>query len=88
MSEMGHNSGGIAGDQLKSYLERVERLNEDKDVITADIREVFAEAKAQGFDVKIMREVVKLRKMDKDDRDEQRALLDTYLSALGMDFLT
>ena len=63
------NVGGIAGDQLRSYIERIERLEEEKAALAADIEEVFAEAKANGFDVKIMRQVLKLRKMDKDDRD-------------------
>ena len=63
------NVGGIAGDQLRSYIERIERLEEEKAALAADIKEVFAEAKANGFDVKIMRQVLKLRKMDKDDRD-------------------
>jgi uncharacterized protein (UPF0335 family) len=79
------NVGGIAGDQLRSYIERIENLEEEKAVLAADIRDVFAEAKANGFDVKIMRQVLKLRKMDKDDRDETETLLDLYKRALGMD---
>jgi uncharacterized protein (UPF0335 family) len=77
--------GGIAGDQLRSYIERVERLSEEKDGLTADIREVYAEAKGNGFSVPIMRAVVRLRKLDKDDRDEQETILDLYRRALGMD---
>lgn len=77
--------GGIAGDQLRSYIERVERLSEEKDNIQADIREVYAEAKGNGFSVPIMRAVVKLRKLTKDDRDEQETVLDLYKRALGMD---
>ena len=76
--------GGIAGDQLRSYVERIERISEDRDGLTADIAEVFAEARSAGFDVKIMRQVLKLRKMDKDDRDELETVLDLYLRALGM----
>lgn len=76
--------GGVAGDQLRSYLERIERLEEEKAALMADIREVFAEAKANGFDVKIMRQVLKLRKMDRDDRAEEETLLDLYKRALGM----
>ena len=76
--------GGIAGDQLRSYMERIERLEEEKAALAADIRDVFAEAKANGFDVKIMRQVLKLRKMDKDDRDEVETLLELYKRALGM----
>lgn len=79
------NVGGIAGDQLRSYIERIERLEEEKAALTADIREVFAEAKANGFDVKIMRQVLKLRKMDRDDRAEEETLLDLYKRALGME---
>jgi len=76
--------GGIAGDQLRSYIERIERLEEEKAALASDIRDVFAEAKGNGFDVKIMRQVLKLRKMDKDDRDELETVLDLYLRALGM----
>ena len=76
--------GGVAGDQLRSYIERIERLKEEKAALAADVREVFAEAKGNGFDVKIMRQVLKLRKMDSNDRAEQEALLDLYMSALGM----
>ena len=76
--------GGITAEQLKSYMERIERLEEEKAAMAADIKEVFAEAKANGFDVKIMRQVLKLRKMDSNDRAEQEALLDLYMSALGM----
>ena len=84
MSKIGHNSGGVSSDQLRSYIERVERLGEEKAALAADIREVFAEAKGNGFDVKIMRQAIRLRKLDKDDRDEQEALLDLYMRALGM----
>ncbi len=76
--------GGVAGDQLRSYIERIERLEEEKAALAADVREVFAEAKGNGFDVKIMRQVLRLRKMDGDDRAEQEALLDLYKRAIGM----
>jgi uncharacterized protein (UPF0335 family) len=76
--------GGIAGDRLKSFVERIERLEEEKRAIVEDIREVFIEAKGVGFDVTIMREVLKLRRMDKDDLDEREALIDVYQRALGM----
>jgi uncharacterized protein (UPF0335 family) len=76
--------GGIAGERLKSFIERIERLEEEKKALAEDIKEVFAEAKGVGFDVKTIRQVLKLRRMDKDDLDEQEALLDTYLRALGM----
>lgn len=72
------------GQRLRSFIERVERLEEDKKAIADDIKEVYAEAKAQGFDVKTMRKIVSLRKKDPDDRAEEDALLDTYMSALGM----
>lgn len=76
--------GGIAGDQLKSYIERIERLEAEKAELAADIREVFAEAKGNGFDVKIMRQLLKLRKMDRDEAAEQETLLDVYKRAIGM----
>jgi uncharacterized protein (UPF0335 family) len=75
---------GFAKGHLRSLVERVERLEEEKAALTADIREVYAEAKGQGFDTKIMRQVVRLRKLDRADRQEQEAVLDLYLSALGM----
>ncbi len=76
--------GGITAGQLRSYIERVERLEEEKAEIAANVREVFAEAKANGFDTKVMRQVIKLRKMEPQDRAEQESLLDLYLRALGM----
>jgi uncharacterized protein (UPF0335 family) len=75
---------GFAKDHLKSFIERIERLEEEKAALAADIREVYSEAKGTGFDVKIMRQVVRLRKMETADRQEQDAILDLYLSALGM----
>jgi uncharacterized protein (UPF0335 family) len=72
------------GARLRSFIERVERLEEEKKALADDIKEVYAEAKGQGFDVKIMRKIVTLRKKDPDDRAEEEALLDTYMSALGM----
>jgi uncharacterized protein (UPF0335 family) len=76
--------GGIAGERLKSFIERVERLEEEKRALAADIKEVFAEAKGTGFDTKVMRQIIKLRRMDKDDLDEQETLIDIYKRALGM----
>ena len=76
--------GGIAGERLKSFIERIERLEEEKKALAADIKEVYAEAKGSGFDTKIMRQVIRLRRMDKDDLDEQETLLDVYKRALGM----
>jgi uncharacterized protein (UPF0335 family) len=74
----------FAKDHLKAFIERVERLEEEKKTISDDIRDVFAEAKANGFDVKALRAVIKIRKLDSDERKEQEAILDTYLAALGM----
>jgi len=78
----GHNS--IDRDRLKNFVDRIERLAEEKDVIATDIREVYGEAKATGFDTKILRRVIALRKMDRAEREEQETVLDLYLSALGM----
>lgn len=75
---------GIAGDRLKSFIERIERLEEEKRALAEDIKEVFAEAKGTGFDTKIMRQIIRIRKMDKDELDEQETLLDVYKRALGM----
>ena len=74
----------FAKDHLKAFVERVERLEEEKKTIADDIRDVYAEAKANGFDTKALRAVVRLRKQDVDERKEQEAILDTYLAALGM----
>ena len=82
MTEIGHNS--IAKDQLKSIIERVERLEEDKRAISDDIKDVYSEAKGNGFDAKALRRIVSLRKQDPDKRAEQEAILDTYMHALGM----
>jgi len=76
--------GGIAGERLRSFIERIERLEEERRTLGADIKEVFAEAKGAGFDTRIMRQLVRLRRMDKDDLDEQETLLDIYKRALGM----
>ena len=74
----------FAQGQLRSLIERIERLEEEKKAIAADIKEVYGEAKANGFDTKIMRKVVSLRKKDSAERQEEEAILDLYLSALGM----
>ena len=76
--------GGIAGERLRSFIERIERLEEEKRTLAEDIKEVFAEAKGSGFDTKIMRQIIKIRRMDKDDLDDQETLLDIYKRALGM----
>ena len=77
--------GGVAGDRLRSLIERIERLVEDRAAINNDIKEVYAEGKAAGFDVKIMRQLIRLRQMEDADRDEQETLLDLYRRAIGMD---
>ena len=74
--------GGVAADRLRSFIERIERLEEEKTALSADIREVYAEAKGAGFDVKVMRQLIRLRKLDKDDRSEMEAILDVYERAL------
>src|SRR5258707_1982734 len=75
---------GIAREQLKSIIERIERLEEEKQALADDIKEVYAEAKANGFDTKTLRTVIRIRKQDTSERQEQEALLDLYLQALGM----
>jgi uncharacterized protein (UPF0335 family) len=74
----------FARDHLKAFVERIERLEEEKKAIADDIRDVFAEAKGNGFDVKALRTVIRMRKQDVDERREQEAILETYLHALGM----
>ena len=76
--------GNVAADQLRSYIERIERLEEEKKSLADDVRDVFAEAKGNGFDTKTMRQVIRLRKMEAADRQEQEHMLDLYLIALGM----
>lgn len=79
----GHNSG-VAGKQLMSIIERIERLEEEKKGISTDIKEIYQEAKANGFDTPTIRTIIKLRKIDAQERAEKEALLDTYLSAIGL----
>lgn len=90
MPGAGHNSeavNGDADDRLRLMLERIERFSEEKQAIADDVKDVFAEAKAVGYDTKIMREVIKLRKMARDDLAERDMLLGTYRRALGLDFV-
>tara|TARA_R110000868_G_scaffold408935_1_gene693288 strand:+ start:6473 stop:6718 length:246 start_codon:yes stop_codon:yes gene_type:complete len=77
--------GGISTEQLISYIERIERLEEEKAALAADVKDVFAEAKGNGFDVKTMRQILKLRKLDKDDLQEQEHLLELYKRAIGLE---
>jgi len=82
---VGHNSvTAIAVDQLRSIIERVERLEDDKKAITDDIKDVYAEAKGNGYDVKALRTIVRMRKIEISKREEEEAVLETYLAALGM----
>ena len=76
--------GGIDSTRLNSLIERIERLEEEKKGISSDIRDIYAEAKGVGFDVKIMKAIIKLRKMNQADRDEQEFLLETYRKALNL----
>jgi uncharacterized protein (UPF0335 family) len=77
-------SDAVAPDLLKSFVERIERLEEEKASIAGDVKEVYAEAKAQGFDTKVLRKVVALRKRDAAERREEEEIMDLYLKALGM----
>jgi uncharacterized protein (UPF0335 family) len=77
--------GGIAGERLRAFVERVERLEEEKAALMADIKEIYAEAKGVGFDVKILRKIIALRKLDKSDRQEQEEVLSIYMRALDME---
>lgn len=78
-------SNSIAAGELKAYIERIERLEEEKAALAGDLRDVYTEAKANGFDTKIMRKIVALRKKDHAERKEEEALMDLYLEALGME---
>lgn len=80
------SEGNVAADQLRLFIERIERLEEEKKGIADDIKDVYGEAKARGFDAKIMKQVIKLRAQEPHDREETRALLDTYCAALGINF--
>ena len=77
-------TGGVAADQLRAFVERIERLEEEKKNISDDIKDVYAEAKGNGYDVKVMRQVIQMRKQDSNERQEAESLLDLYLHALGM----
>ncbi len=82
MSTAGHNS--VAADQLRAFITRIERMEEEKKAIADDIKEIYAEAKGNGFDTKVLRRIIAIRKQDANDRMEQEALLETYMAALGM----
>jgi uncharacterized protein (UPF0335 family) len=79
-----HDVSGVAGAQLKAFIERIERLTEEVKGLQDDIKDVYAEAKGNGFDVKVMRKIISLRKRDVEERQEEEAILELYLQALGM----
>lgn len=79
------SEGNVAADQLRLLIERIERLEEEKKGISDDVKDVYMEAKATGYDAKIIRQVIRLRKMQPHDRQEMEAILQTYLAALGME---
>lgn len=81
---IGHNSETVSVARLKSFIERIERLEEEKKALAEDIKEIYDEAKSTGFDVKTMRKIVRLNKMNAEERREEQALLDLYMNALGM----
>ncbi|MGQ0486201.1 MAG: DUF2312 domain-containing protein [Hyphomicrobiales bacterium] len=81
---MADNKTGFAQGQLRGLVERIERLEEEKKTIAADIKEVYGEAKGNGFDTKVLRKVVSLRRRDRNEREEEQAMLDLYMQALGM----
>lgn len=81
MSDAAH---GVARDQLRAFVERIERLEEEKKTIADDIKDVYGEAKGNGFDVKALRTIIRMRKQDADERQEQETVLETYMLALGM----
>lgn len=83
MSDIGHNSG-FASDQLKSIIERIERLEEEKSELSEQIKDIYTESKGNGYDVKALRTIIRLRKQDAGERAEQEAILETYMAALGM----
>lgn len=84
LKEQESPSTSFAKDQLKAIIERIERLEEEKKTISDDIRDVYAEAKGNGFDVKVLRTIIRLRKQDANERQEQETILETYMQALGM----
>jgi uncharacterized protein (UPF0335 family) len=84
MAELDADMNAATAGQLKSIIERIERLEEEKKALAEDVKEVFAEAKANGFDTKVLRKVISIRKQDPSDRKEQDAILELYLAAIGM----
>jgi uncharacterized protein (UPF0335 family) len=84
MDDAAFNTESVAADQLKAFIERIERLEEEKAGISSDIKDVYAEAKGNGFDTKVLRKIVSLRKRDHSERMEEEAILELYMNALGM----
>ena len=82
MTDIGHN--GVAADELRQFVERIERLEEEKQGIASDIKDVYAELKGRGFDTKAVRQIVRLRKQDHSERQEREAVLELYMQAMGM----
>lgn len=74
----------VAADELRAFIERVERMNEEADAIKADIKEIFSEAKGRGYDVKVIKRIINIRKQDANERAEQEAILELYMKSLGM----
>ncbi len=84
MDDAAFQTESVAADQLKSYIERIERLEEEKAGIAGDIKEIYAEAKGNGFDTKVLRKIIAIRKRDYNERKEEEAILELYMQALGM----
>lgn len=84
MSEEGHNSGNVSAERLRSLVERIERLESERTALGSDIKDIYAESKSAGFDVKVMRQLIRIRKQEPADVEEQETLLDVYRRALGM----
>lgn len=84
MSDDTNQIGGIAGEALRQFIERIERLEEEKATIAADVKDVYAQSKSQGFDPKIIRQIIRIRKMEEHEREELESLVDLYKAAIGM----
>lgn len=84
MSDITETTQTVAAGQLRAFIERIERMEEDRRAVIEDIKEIYSEAKANGFDAKVMREIIRLRRKDAAEREEEDAMLDLYMSALGM----
>lgn len=84
MTDLGHNSGGVSAERLRSLVERIERLESERSALSSDIKDIFAEVKSAGYDVKVVRQLIRLRKQEPAEVEEQETLLDVYRRALGM----